>query len=95
MDEIPERIIYELKEINDIYKGNDWLVVKKLLIRSCDSKSRSYFSKRHGYSQKQVMNDFERNLIQYYENIYGIKLELANEKIHTHLDDQQYKRKSK
>lgn len=77
----PPREIEDIMfEIGDVYEGNDWLVVKKYILRYSHPTLRKNFSTRHIKTKKHVINEYEQNLIDKYYQKYKIKLVLDEEK---------------
>lgn len=77
-----DEIIEQLNYINDVYKGNDWLEVKKILLRALSSDLRKKFSRRDEYSKKHTINKLELKIINYYRDKFGIRLELKEDDKH-------------
>ena len=72
-----ERIIEELYLIAKfVGPENDWMVIKKLLLRSLPPTLRKNFSTRHPKTKQQSLNEFERNLIDIYKRHTGIELRI-------------------
>jgi len=69
-----------ITEIGEVYKGSDWLVVKKYILKFSSPKHRKFFSTRDHKSKKQSLNDFEISLIDFYESKFGIRLCINEEK---------------
>lgn len=77
----PPRSIEEIMyEIGDVYEGNDWLIVKKYMLRYSHPNLRKLFSTRHIKTKKHTINDYEKALIDKYYKRYKIKLVLDEEK---------------
>lgn len=77
----PPREIEEIMyEIGDVYKGDDWLIVKKYMLKYSHPNLRKNFSTRHFKTKKHIINDYEQNLIDKYYQKYKIKLVLDEEK---------------
>lgn len=78
----------ELKEIIDYVidyiDGNsiDWFQIKKELVVLFPPKARSLFSRRHYSTKKQLLNDFDRKVIQYWEEQTRQKLVIDKTKLH-------------
>lgn len=72
-----------MDEIADAYKGTDWLIVKKYIVRYARSEHRKNFSTRHLKTKKHTINEFEKNLIDIYKQKYSIKLVLDESKKHS------------
>ena len=77
-----EELVDLLKEINSVYKDNDWLEVKKYILKSVSPEIRKNFSKRDYLSKKHIINEYEKNIINIYYKNFNILLELKKEKIH-------------
>jgi len=79
----------ELKEIIDYVidyaskSSNDWFRIKKELIKLFPPKERSRFSRRHYSTKKQIINDFDREVIKYWEKQTGQKLFIDETKLHS------------
>tara|TARA_B100001063_G_C16502053_1_gene422571 strand:- start:421 stop:681 length:261 start_codon:yes stop_codon:yes gene_type:complete len=81
MDKETKQKLEELiTEIGEVYKGNDWLVVKKYILKFSSPKHRKFFSTRDYKSKKQTLNNFEISLIDFYENKFGTRLYIDEEK---------------
>ncbi len=78
--DIPNRVIEELTLISTV-AGNqsDWMFIKRQLLLSLPSHMRKLFSTRDAKTKKQALNMFELQLIELYEEMTGIRLELINE----------------
>jgi len=53
---------------------DDWVTIKKEIMKLLPSKMRSSFSRRHPITKEQQTNNFELELINYYKDITGIDL---------------------
>ena len=74
---IPDRVLTEMAEIAPYLDDcDDWMVLKKLLLRSIPSEQRRLFSTRDPVTKKQSLNDFEMNIIEEYYKLTGVRLEL-------------------
>ena len=81
MDKETKQKLEELiTEIGEVYKGNDWLVVKKYILKFSSPKHRKFFSTRDYKSKKQTLNNFEISLIDFYENKSETRLYIDEEK---------------
>ena len=80
--EIHENILELMDEIADVYKENDWLIIKKYIVRYSRSELRKNFSTRHPKTKKHTINDFEKKLIDIYKQKYKIKLVLDESQKH-------------
>lgn len=78
----------ELKEIIDYVidyaseSSNDWFLIKKELVNLFPPKERSRFSRRHYSTKKQLINEFDREVIAYWEKETGQKLFIDESKLH-------------
>ena len=75
-----EKAIELEDEIGDVYQGNDWLVVKKYILKYLNPTYRRRFSTRDEKTKKHTINDFENSLINYYQQQFNVRLELDEEK---------------
>ena len=82
----PREILDIMSEIGEVYEGNDWLVVKKYLLRYSHPSLRKNFSTRHIKTKKHVINEYEQNLIDKYYQLYNTKLVLDEEKRHKEIN---------
>ena len=75
--EIPQKIVDQLKEISR-YAGDcdDWMTIKKEVMKSIPSSLRSLFSRRDPITKEQIPNSFDKNIIEYYYNLTGIMLKI-------------------
>ena len=78
--EIKQKIEELITEIGEVYDGRDWLVVKKYMLKFSSPKYRKFFSTRDHKSKKQTLNKFEISLIDFYENKFGTRLYIDEEK---------------
>lgn len=73
---LSEQIKQKIDEVVT-YVGNtttDWLRVKREILNILPAKDRSLFSKRHFSTKKQVPNDFDREVMDYWKERTGITL---------------------
>ena len=75
-----EKIVELLKEIGPYYEGEDWLVIKKYLLRYLHPDIRKNFSTRESKTKKHIINEFESIIIDLYFEIFQIKLVLDESK---------------
>ena len=76
MSLIDSDIVYsKLKEVS-LFAGDcdDWVTIKKEVIKLLPSCERSRFSRRHPITKEQQTNKFELGLISYYKEITGVDL---------------------
>ena len=78
--DIPNRILEELTLIATV-AGNEsnWISIKKQLLLSLPPKLRKLFSTRDAKTKRQSLNIFENQVIDVYENMTGIRLEILND----------------
>lgn len=77
-----DKIIELFEELIDVYKDNDWLVIKKYILRYSHPTIRKYFSTRNEKTLKQSLNSFEISFIKFCQDNYGLELILAEEDTH-------------
>ena len=71
----------ELENIHEVYKGTDWLIIKKQVLKRIPSDIRSKFSTRDYLTKKHTINEFEKSLIEFYFDNYKINLKLSKEEM--------------
>jgi len=76
---IPDRITVQLEEVAS-YVGDcdDWVTIKKEVMRGIPPALRKNFSTRHPKTKEQQLNEFEERLIERYESLTGIQLVLRS-----------------
>lgn len=72
-----------IEELFEFYNGDDWIKVKKYILRYSHPDTRRNFSTRNEKTKKHSLNDFEINLIKDIKNKYNIELELKEKDKHT------------
>jgi len=74
---IPKKILDQIHEISS-YAGNcdDWMTIKKEIMKSISSDLRSLFSRRDPITKEQVPNSFDNSIIEYYFDLTGIRLKI-------------------
>ena len=74
---LPERISEQIDFVAS-YAGDcdDWVTIKKQVMLGIPSKLRKLFSTRDRKTKEQSLNDFEKNIINYYKNITGVDLKV-------------------
>lgn len=75
-----DKITELLDEIGEIYKENDWLLIKKYLLRYLHPNTRKNFSTRDPKSKKHTINSYEEKIISMYYNKFNVKLVLDETK---------------
>lgn len=76
------KIIELLEEIIEFYKEDNWLTIKKYILRYSHPDIRKYFSTRHPKTKKHIINLFEKSFIDYCFKTYKIKFKLYKEDTH-------------
>jgi hypothetical protein len=78
--DIPNRVAEELTLISTV-AGNEsnWVPIKRQLLLSLPPTMRKLFSTRNPRTKKHSLNDFEIEIINIYEKMTGVRLELFNE----------------
>lgn len=81
MENIVKQKVEDLAlEIGEVYQENDWLVVKKYILKYLNPKYRKVFSKRNVKTKKHILNSFEIDLINFYEKKFNVRLLLDEDK---------------
>lgn len=78
-----DKIIELIEELLEFYNDDDWIILKKYLLRYLHPNIRKYFSTRHSYTKKHSLNDFELSLIKYINTKYNHYLELKEKDRHS------------
>jgi len=78
--EIHNQIKNLAEEIGEVYKGDDWLIVKKYLLRYSNPALRKNFSTRNVKNMKHKINDYEKEIIDFYSKKFNIRLKLDEKK---------------
>ena len=81
-----ESIIELVEELFDVYEGNDWLTVKKYIVRYSHPNVRKHFTTRNPKTSKHTLNDFEKRLIAFCNNNYNKELTLSKKDMHIEKD---------
>ena len=77
-----EKILELVEELFVYYKEDDWLKVKKYLVRYLHPTIRTLFSTRNSKSKKHQLNSFEKNLIDIIYSKYNRELRLYEKDKH-------------
>lgn len=77
-----EKILELVEELFVYYKEDDWLKVKKYLVRYLHPTIRTLFSTRNSKSKKHQLNSFEKNLIDIIYSEYNRELKLYEKDKH-------------
>ena len=77
-----EKILELVEELFVYYKEDDWLKVKKYLVRYLHPTIRTLFSTRNSKSKKHQLNSFEKNLIDIIYSKYNRELKLYEKDKH-------------
>ena len=74
---IPDRILAEIENVSK-YAGDcdDWVEIKKEIMKRIPSKLRKNFSRRDPITKEQVPSKFDISVINYYYSLTGIKLKI-------------------
>jgi len=73
MNRILEQLHFVASYVGDC---DDWVTVKKEILRGIPSPLRKRFSRRDSRTKEQWLNDFEKELINYYREQTGVDLKL-------------------
>lgn len=84
-DEILEKITYVSKYIGN--STNNWVRVKREILLNLRPSHRKLFSKRHKTSKKHFLNDFEAQVIKFWQVLTGIVLVLEESQTHRAEDE--------
>jgi len=68
--------IFESVDFVSSYVGdcNDWVTIKKQIMRGIPSRLRKNFSTRDPITKEQNINQFEKDVINYYKELTGMNL---------------------
>ena len=75
-----ERIAFVADYVQDTTQ--DWLLVKRHLINAFNPPNRIFFSTRHPQTKKHFINEFDEVVINHWQSLTGVKLEIEPEKLH-------------
>ena len=74
-----ERILEEVRFVSTyVTDCDDWVTVKKEIMKGLPPKLRKNFSTRDPKTKEQNLNKFEKNIINYYKEITGVGLILRS-----------------
>ena len=74
---IPDRIIEQIEFVASYTEGcDDWVTIKKQIMRGIPSHLRKNFSTRDPITKEQRLNQFESQVINYYRDLTGTSLVL-------------------
>ena len=79
---IDDEIIELIDDLFEFYKEEDWLIVKKFLVRYLKPEIRTKFSTRNQKTKKHTLNKFENIIITYCKENYNKNLKLKEEDKH-------------
>jgi hypothetical protein len=80
MNDIEKEKIEELiLEIGAFYEGNDWLVVKKYILKYLHPTIRKNFSTRNAKTKKHTLSLYDKEVIDLYYEHFKVRL-ILNEK---------------
>ena len=76
---IPDRIRIQINEVS-AYTGDcdDWVTIKKEIMKGIPSELRKNFSRRDPITKEQVPTDFDKLVIEYYFRLTGIQLKVRS-----------------
>lgn len=79
--DIPDKIIQEIDALikNDL-SCEDWMELKRYLLKCVNTELRTKFSTRDPKTKRQSLNDFEKKIIDLYEFSAGVKLRVCYDK---------------
>lgn len=79
--DIPDKIIQEIDALikNDL-SCEDWMELKRYLLKCVNTELRTKFSTRDPKTKRQSLNDFEKKIIDLYELSAGVKLRVYYDK---------------
>jgi hypothetical protein len=70
-------VIRQIHEVSSyVGKCDDWMVVKKEIMKNIPSDMRKLFSRRDPITKDQTPNDFDREVIEYYYSLTDIRLKI-------------------
>jgi hypothetical protein len=79
MSDIPKVILEQVSFVSSYAeKCDDWVTIKKEIMRGIPSHLRKNFSTRDPKSKEQWLNEFEKKLIEYYKDLTGVDLILRS-----------------
>ena len=78
---LKELIDYVIEYVDG--NSNDWLVIRAEIIRLFPPKDRSLFHRRHFSTKKPIMNEFDEEVIRYWEQKTGTRLFINENKLHS------------
>jgi len=84
MNKIPEKML-EIIDYAIGYIGTeslDWFKIKRELVNLTPPRDRSLFSRRHYSTKKHILNLFDKQVINYWEQTLGVKLWIDPDKLH-------------
>ena len=74
---IPDRIIEQIDFVASYAEDcDDWVTIKKQIMRGIPSQLRKNFSTRDPLTKEQSLNQFEQQVINYYRDLTGTSLVL-------------------
>ena len=77
-----EKIIELLEDLFEYYKDDNWLIVKKFLLKYLHPDIRKKFTTRNSKTKKHTLNDFEEKIIEYCYTKFDIRLKLYEKDKH-------------
>jgi hypothetical protein len=77
---LKEIIDYVISYVEDA--TDDWFRIKLEIINNCPAEYRRLFSRRHYSTKKHILNSFDWEVINYWQEKTGIKLKIDPAKLH-------------
>lgn len=76
---IPKRVIDQIHEVSSyVDKCDDWVTIKKEIMKGIPSELRKNFSRRDPITKEQAPSDFDNLVIEYYFRLTGIQLKIRS-----------------
>ena len=79
---LDEKIIELIEDLNEYYKDDNWLIVKKFILKYTHPDVRKNFSTRNNKTKKHTLNNYEKEIIKYYYDRFNIRLKLYEKDKH-------------
>ena len=81
---IPDDILQQIRFVASYIEDHtdNWLVIKRELVNSLPWEQRTLFSRRHEQTKKQVVNDFENEVMEFWFQLTGVRPYIPKNKIH-------------
>lgn len=84
LDVIPDHLREKIDLAIDFIDGttDDWFKIKPVLVNLFPLSDRTRFSRRHYSTKKQILNLFDKAVINYWKEATGVELWIDPEKLH-------------